>query len=151
MNKQKTTENVFLHRVMSVLAWIACLLLIAVLLMGDKISQQLIVLYPDWSFPAFFIPWFLLVISSVQKLPKNTAKMALQSCVLKTTVPIFVFTLPFFSQFLLSSEAKITCIDGCIEGSESFIGNGMYAVYISILVLFALHFLPIFNRKNESD
>lgn len=147
MHKQNTTENIFLHRVMSALAWIACLLLIVILLMGDKISQQLIALYPDWSFPAFFIPWFLLVISSVQKLPKSEVKMGLQLWVLKTTLPIFVFTLPFFT----SSKTAIMCIDDCINKDGNLLGEGLYAVYFAIIVLFAVHFLPLFNRQNKND
>jgi hypothetical protein len=115
--------------------------------MGDDILQDLTTRYPDWSFPAFFIPWFLLVISSVQKLPKSEVKMGLQLWVLKTTLPIFVFTAPFF----IFSKSAIICIDDCSKHDGSLFEGGLFAVYIAIVALFALHFLPLFNRKNKID
>lgn len=107
--------------------------------MGDDILKEVATLYPDWSFPAFFIPWFLLVISSVQKLRENKPYLRLQIWILKTTVPIFIFVTPFFAKFLNASTLR----------DNAQLGFAPYCLYLAIIVLFLAHFLPSLNAKRE--
>tara|TARA_R110001592_G_scaffold98030_13_gene280332 strand:- start:184 stop:432 length:249 start_codon:yes stop_codon:yes gene_type:complete len=82
----------------------------------------------------------LLLISSVQKLRESLSKTPLKIWFLKTTVPIFIFVLPFFSQFLSVSKTMDNSV---------VIGFEPYCVYLAIISLFLLHFLPFFNPKSE--
>ncbi|WP_166368332.1 hypothetical protein [Psychromonas sp. SA13A] len=137
MEKENIQKNAVFNHVMTLFAWIAFFLILLVLVKGDEILQSVAIIYPDFALPAFFIPWFLLVITSVQKLRESLSKAPLQSWILKTTVPIFIFVLPFFSTWLTSSLAS----------NHETIGFEGYCVYLAILVLFMVHFLPIFNAK----
>lgn len=120
--------------------WLAFILVLFVVFKGDVILQKLALFYPELSFPVFFIPWFLLLISSVQKLRESVSKTPLEVWFLKTTIPIFVFVSPFFSQLL----SPIKTNDNLV-----MIGFEPYCVYLAIILLFLIHFLPIFNSKPE--
>lgn len=147
MQKNIPQENRFLHYAMTMFAWISFLLILLVVFMGEDIFPEIAAIYPDYSLPAFFIPWFLLVISSVQKLRESGAEMPLQGWALKTTIPIFIFVLPFFSKFLSPSTAVLTCTDECTISSNALLGFEPYCFFVAIIVLFLVHFLPIFNVK----
>jgi len=138
--KEIYQENVYFNYGLSICAWLAFILVLFVVFKGDVILQQVAIFYPQLSFPVFFIPWFLLLISSVQKLRESLSKTPLKVWFLKTTVPIFIFVLPFFSQFLSESKAMDNAV---------VIGFEPYCVYLAIITLFLLHFLPIFNPKPE--
>ncbi|MBB1274042.1 hypothetical protein [Psychromonas sp. SR45-3] len=137
MKKENVQRNAVFNHLMTLCAWIAFILILLVLAKGDQILQSVAIIYPEFALPAFFIPWFLLVISSVQKLRESLSKAPLQSWILKTTVPIFIFVLPFFTTWLTSS----------LTGHHETIGFEGYCVYLAILVLFMVHFLPVFNTK----
>jgi len=128
-----TAKNIFLHNATSTLAWLAFFLALLVLFLGNDILQEVVTIYPEWGLPAFFIPWFLLLILSVQKLRNNSQKSSLQIWILKTTIPVFAFTLPFFSKFLTSSSAQL--------------GFEPYCLFVAIIILFVLHFLPSLNTQ----
>lgn len=134
MKNSITQENTLLNYAMPTLAWCAFLLMLLVLAMGESILQEVADIYPDWSFPAFFIPWFLLLISSVQKLRDKHHSIRLSVWMLKTTIPIFVFISPFVSQYFTANER--------LFGFEA------YCLYVAIIVLFLLHFLPQLNQKS---
>ena len=131
---------------MSIVAYLACLLLLVVLFIGEDILHLLTSVYPDWVFSGFFIAWFLLVISSVQKLREHQCALRLQRWVLKTTLPIFIFIAPYFNQLLdtpsLGSTATITSLS-----SDS--GLAIYCAYIAIIVLFIVHFMPRMNARRK--
>ena len=143
-------ENIFVYYSTTILAWIAVALMAFSIAMGDHILQQVVSLYPDFSLPAFFVPWFLLVITSVQQFQKQTAKLSLQLWVLKTTVPIFIFILPFFSAFLSRKEAVLNTADLLMNDPELLLGFEPYCLYVAIIVLFAVHFLPHIWMKNNN-
>ncbi len=135
---QNTVQgNTFLNNCTYISAWLAFFLLLLVVLMGEGILQEVAIIYPDWSLPAFFIPWFLLIISSVQKLREKKANMRFRIWILKATIPIFVFIAPFFSQFLKVSLAT----------RDTFSGLEPYCLYLAIIVLFLVHFFPHRNNK----
>jgi hypothetical protein len=138
-------ENMYVYYSVTILAWIAVALMIFSISMGDKILQQIVPIYPDFSLPVFFVPWFLLVISSVQKLQKQTVKLSLQLWVLKTTVPIFIFILPFFNSLLNGTEVAFDKVDLLINSNE--MSFEPYCLYFAVILLFAVHFLPAFWIK----
>lgn len=138
--KEICQENVYFNYAATICAWLAFILVLFVVFKGDIILQQVATFYPELSFPVFFIPWFLLLISSVQKLRESPSKAPLQIWFLKTTIPIFVFVSPFFSQFLSAVKAMDNSV---------VIGFEPYCVYLAIITLFLLHFLPVFNPKPE--
>lgn len=140
MVKQISQENVYFNYALTMCACLAFILVLFVVFTGDIILQQLAIFYPELSFPVFFIPWFLLLISSVQKLRESVSKTPLQIWFLKTTIPIFVFVSPFFSQFLSATKTNDNVL---------MIGFEPYCVYLAIIILFLMHFLPIFNPKSE--
>lgn len=121
---------------MTICAWLAFILVLFIVIKGDVILQEVSKFYPEFSFPAFFIPWFLLVISSVQKLRVSLSKAPLQNWILKTSLPIFVFVFPFFSQLLRSTIDNIT-----------FVEFEPYCVYFAIIVLFMVHFFPFIRHQ----
>lgn len=137
MPQNTVQKNTFLNIFMSIVAWLAFLLLVVVVFIGDEIVQEVAIIYPDWSFAAFFIPWFLLIISSVQKLRDNKANMRLRLriWILKTTLPVFIFIAPFLSTFSATSQVLL--------------GLEVYCLYLAILVLFLVHFLPSLNRQQH--
>ncbi len=139
LSKNTVQGKLCLYYCLLILAWVSFLLVLFVLFKGDEILQYVAIVYPDWAFPAFFIPWFLLLISSVQKLPENKPDLRLQIWVLKTTLPIFVFITPFFNLLLTRST----------ENTGALIGFEAYCIYGAILVLFLMHFLPIINAKQK--
>jgi len=140
VSKNIPEGNSLLTYFVSAVAWLAFLLVLFVLFMGDDILQEIATIYPDWSFPAFFIPWFLLVISSVQKLRDNNPHLRLQIWILKTTVPIFIFVMPFFAKALSFS----------VSSDSAQVAFAPYCLYFAIMVLFLAHFLPRFNAKQSS-
>lgn len=144
MLEKKDQTNDSMNIFISVAAVLAILLALMVLLLGESILQTLGGIYPSWAFPVYFISWFLLIISSVQKLNKNKEKSshALQVWILKTTIPLFIFTLPFFSQFLSVSIDAKTCLDNCIPSHEVVFGFEPYCMVVAIVSLFLLHLLP---------
>lgn len=147
MQKNTPKENLFSYYSLTILAWFSFLLVLLVIFMGEDIFSEVAAIYPDYSLPAFFIPWFLLVITSVQKLRESTSKVPLQSWILKTTIPIFIFVLPFFSQLLNPSEVVLSCTDECTLSGNALLGFEIYCFFIAIMVLFLAHFLPAFNAK----
>ena len=128
----------------SVLAVMASLLAIVVLFLGENILQTLAPIYPNWAFPAYFIPWFLLMISSIQKLNKSTPKndMAIQIWILKITTPLFLFTLPFFSLLFSKKNLVLDCIGECESEHLSLLGFETYCMFVAMLALFLLFTLP---------
>ncbi|WP_022942211.1 hypothetical protein [Psychromonas hadalis] len=132
-NTKKTTD--FLDSGMMIAAWITFLGMLLVLSQGEGILQEVGAIYPDWSFAAFFIPWFLLLISSVQKLRDKHSTIRLRIWMLKTTIPIFVFISPFFSKYIATNSLLLEVAPYCL--------------YMAIIVLFLLNFLPLFNAKQK--
>jgi len=133
LTKEKIKESGQMVLLMSVSAWICFLLLLLVLIKGEQILLQVELIYPNLMFPAFFIPWFLLLISTVQNLRNSQSKLALQAFILKTTIPLFIFALPFFSHYL-----PLGIIWEQLQA---------YAIYLAIIALFFLHFFPAFKTK----
>lgn len=150
MTHHNVRENVFVYYSTTILAWFAVALMIFSIAMGEQILQHIVAIYPDFSLLAFFVSWFLLVISSVQKLQKQTAKLSLQLWVLKTTIPIFIFIFPFFSALLSRKEKVLDTVDLLINNNNTQLGFEPYCLYIAIIVLFAAHFLPAFWMKNNN-
>lgn len=134
------------HIVISVMALFAVILALLVLFLGEGILKTLGHIYSDWAFPVFFIPWFLLIISSLQKLNKNknlsTDKYRLQVWILKTTIPLFIFTIPFFSQLISVSSTSPTCTVDCLPNNVVLFGFEPYCMFIAIVSLFLLNILP---------
>jgi len=147
VKKNKSQVSYFFNYGISILAWLCFFLMLLVLIMGEDILQKMGHIYPHWSFAVFFIPWFLVLISSVQKLRDHHSNIRLRIWILKTTLPIFVFIAPFFSQFL---NISTLCIDDCILSNTSLSEGGPYTFYLAVIVLFLLHFLPCFNAKQKS-
>jgi len=144
-NQARHVVNIFT----SIMAWLAVILALVVLSFGDDILQEIESIYPDWAFPVFFIPWFLLVISSVQKLLNNQNQKRLSIWILKTTIPLFIFTTPFFSKFLSASTTSAVCTDNCAELTGSAFGFEPYCIYIALLSLFLLHIIPGNKLNNK--
>lgn len=134
INEQRSYISIGL----TILAWLAFLLALFVVVKGDVLLQAAAVLYPELSFPVFFIPWFLLLISSVQKLRESASTARLQIWVLKTTIPIFIFVFPFLSQLVMDMSSS----------DQSLLGDAeVYYAYVAVIALMVAHFLPVFNRK----
>ncbi|MEH6453004.1 MAG: hypothetical protein V7782_08190, partial [Psychromonas sp.] len=95
------------------------------------------------------VPWFLLIISSVQKLSQNDKPNRLQIWILKTTIPLFILTIPFFSHFLSGSTTSIACTDNCVESNAVVFGFEPYCIYAALLFLFLLHFIPSKTIRNK--
>jgi hypothetical protein len=130
----------------STMALFSVILALLVLFLGEDILKALDHIYPDWSFPVFFIPWFLLIISTLQKLNKNknlsTDKYRLQVWILKTTIPLFIFTTPFFSQLLSVSATSTICTDDCLPSNVVLFGFEPYCTFIAIVSLFLINIVP---------
>ncbi|WP_413701580.1 hypothetical protein ACLKMH_08320 [Psychromonas sp. KJ10-10] len=144
MNVIKAEKSKAWNIVISGVAIVAILLAIVVLFLGEGILQTLDSIYPNWAFPAYFIPWFLLMISSIQKLNKNkhNKEYALQVWILKITIPLFLFTLPFFSQLLNNSYSSTHCLDECQIQATFLLGFEPYCMFLAMLSLFLLFTLP---------
>jgi hypothetical protein len=140
-------SNTYIYYAVTFLTWITVGLMIFSVAMGEQILQYVVALYPNFSLPAFFVPWFLLVLTSVQKLQKKTVKLSLQLWILRTTIPIFIFILPFFSAFLTSSGGLLNTKNLLISDNNMLLGFEPYCLYIAIIVLFVVHFLPVFVDK----
>ena len=142
MEKNTKQANHLLNVFMSTMAWLAVILTLLVVALGNDILTKIEPIYPDLAFPLFFVPWFLLVISSVQKLSQNGKPNRLQIWILKTTIPLFIFTIPFFSDFLSGSATSMACNDSCAESNAVVFGFEPYCIYAALLFLILLHFIP---------
>jgi hypothetical protein len=142
VEKNTNQANHFLNIFMSTMAWLAVILTLLVVALGNDILTKIEPLYPDLAFPFFFVPWFLLIISSVQKLTQSDKPNRLQNWILKTTIPLFIFTLPFLSDFLSGSITSMASNDISAESNVVVFGFEPYCIYAALLVLFLLHFIP---------
>ena len=142
VDQMKTQVNNPSRIVISILAVTATLMALMILLLGEDILQTLESIYPSWAFPVYFIPWFLLFISSVQKLNKHKKEHGLQVWVLKITFPLFLFTLPFFSHLLSAVNTSSHCINDCQVNQGILLGLEPYCMFFAIISLFLLFTLP---------
>jgi hypothetical protein len=117
---------------------LALLLMVA---LGNDILTTIEPIYPELAFPFFFVPWFLLVISSVQKLNQSDKPNRLQIWILKTTIPLFILSAPYLSSFLSDSTIPMDCNDNCAESTIVVFGFEPYCIYAAIICLFLVHFL----------
>lgn len=134
--------------IFSIIAVTATVLVFIILLLGENILQSLQLVYPSWAFPAFFIPWFLLLISSIQKLNKHKKELGLQVWILKISIPLFVFTLPYFSQ-LLTRDNSLNCTVDCQITQASLFAFEPYCMIIAMLSLFLLFSFPSQRLHNK--
>ena len=149
MERNTNQTNHLLNVFMSTMAWLAVILTLLVVALGNDILTTIAPIYFDLALPFFFVPWFLLVISSVQKLSQDDKPNRLQIWILKTTIPLFIFTIPFFSDFLSGSTTSIVCNDSCAESNAVVFGFEPYCIYAALFFLFLLHFISgkkIFNK-----
>lgn len=131
----------------SIVAALTSIMAIIIIALGDKILINLELHYPDWAFPAFFIPWFLIIISSLQKLSKNKKPHALQIWILKITIPVIIFTLPYFTS-LLTKPAN--CLKNCLNISETPLSFEPYCMFIALIALFLLNFYSHHSLHNKN-
>lgn len=142
VEKNTNQANHSLNVFMSTMAWLAVILTLLVVALGNDILTTIKPIYFDLAFPFFFVPWFLLVISSVQKLSQSDKPNRLQIWILKTTIPLFIFTIPFFSNFLSGSTISISANDISAESNTVVFGFEPYCIYAALLLLILLHFIP---------
>lgn len=142
MEKNTNQANHSLNVFMTTMAWLAVILTLLVVALGDDILTKIGPIYPELGFPFFFVPWFLLVISSVQKLNQSDKPNRLQIWILKTTIPLFILTTPFFSSFLGDSTISMDCVDSCAESNVLVFGFEPYCIYAAIICMFLVHFIP---------
>jgi hypothetical protein len=144
----KNQVNNSLGTILSICAMIAAILTFIILLLGENILQSLQVIYPSWAFPAYFIPWFLLLISSIQKLNKHKKQLGLQVWFLKISIPLFLFTLPYFSHFL-TADVSSNCTIDCQINSDTLFGFEPYCMIFAMLSLFLLFAFPSKRLHNK--